>query len=316
MQTLKYIFVSSLMLGLAACNGGGGQYSDGDLAVEQMQSAPAPVASKSYAMREVSADSSSQPAPPPTNTAENPTNQSFLAYRYNYSFSLPVKSVESTMQSHMETCLQAGPDICQVLSSSSSANENSDYANAYLRIRAEPAWLTSYREDLESSVKNAKGLITNSGVTAEDLTRSILDTDARLKAQITLRTRLEGLLETRNAKLSDLLSLERELARVQGQIESATTTLNVLKKRVSMSVVDMNYQTKQVAVSTGAFSPIGKALKAFIGQFSHGLADVIRFLAGFLPWLIFVILPLIWLLRWFWLRMRRKKATTAKPSKS
>ena len=114
-----------------------------------------------------------------------------------------------------------------------------------------------------------------------------------------MRTRLENLLETRNAKLPDLLSLERELARVQQQIESATTTLNVLRKRVSMSEVNINYQTKRKAVTPTSVSPIGRAFKAFTSDFSYAMANVIGFIAAVLPWLILII-PGLWLLRRWW----------------
>ncbi len=242
---------------------------------------------------------------------ENPASQSFLAYRYNYSFALPLKAVTSTAKSHAAICLDAGADKCQVLNSSTSTH-NEDYASANLQLRAEPAWLESFNEDIQNSVADAKGDMTNSGVSAEDLTRSILDTDARLKAQTTLRARLENLLETRDAKLPDLLALERELARVQGEIESATTTLNVLRKRVSMSIVDINYQTKQTAVSRGALSPISQSLKRFLGNVAGGIGNVIDFVSYVLPWLLFVILPGLWVLRWFW-RRRRNLKSKAKP---
>lgn len=244
---------------------------------------------------------------PPGEATENPTSQSFLAYLYTYGFALPSKAVAPTAKSHAQICIDAGPDICQVLSSNTSS-ENSDYVSASLRLRAEPEWLETFKRTLQSSVETAKGEMTHSGVSAEDLTRSILDTDARLKAQKTLRTRLEGLLATRDAKLPDLLALERELARVQGKIESATTQLNVLRKRVSMSVVDINYQTKQVAVSRGAFSNVGRAIKGFVGDFADGLAHVIEFFARILPWLLLVILPGLWLLRRLWRGRKAKKA--------
>lgn len=240
------------------------------------------------------------PAPPPRGQANNnPTSKSFLAYRYNYGFRLPAKSVAVTAKSHADMCLKAGPSKCQVLNSSTSAR-NEDNVSANLSLRAEPEWLETFKTELQSSVDAAKGKMTNSGVSAEDLTRQILDTDARLKAQTTLRDRLQSLLATRNAELKDLLALERELARVQGQIESATTTLNVLRKRVSMSVVDINYQSQSVAVSQSALSPIGRALKNFVGQFAYGLSNVIEFFAGILPWLIFVIIPGLWILRRWW----------------
>jgi len=243
------------------------------------------------------------PAPPLTRgEVQNSSSQSFLAYRYNYGFQLPAKSVAATAKSHADICLKAGPSQCQVLNSSTSSH-NADNG-------AQPDWLENFKTEMQSSVEAVKGKMTSSNVSAEDLTRQILDTDARLKAQTTLRDRLQGLLATRNAELKDLLALERELARVQGQIESATTTLNVLRKRVSMSVVDINYQSESVAVSQSALSPIGRALKNFVGQFAYGLSNVIEFFAGILPWLIFVIIPGLWILRRWWRGRHKPNAKT------
>lgn len=243
---------------------------------------------------------------PEPQSGTTPTVQSFLAYRYNYGFELPSKTVASTAKSHADLCLEAGANKCQILSSSTNDN-NADFVSSQLSLRAEPKWLETFVENIQESVSSAEGRMTSNSISAEDLTRSILDTDARLKAQTTLRNRLQGLLATRDAKLTDLLALERELARVQGEIESATTTLAALRQRVSMSRVDIGYQSKRVAVSQSAVSPVVRALKGFVGDLSYGLAGVISFFAAILPWLILVILPGLWLLRWFW-RKRKKKA--------
>lgn len=263
----------------------------------EMMAPPAPTIAKQSASR--------PQAPLDVDAPGNPSAQSFLAYRYNYAFALPAKSVAATAQSHAEQCMAAGPSVCQVLSSTSQSYAE-DNVNARLSLRAEPEWLEGFTAAVISSVENAKGEVTSRAVSAEDLTRQILDTDARLNAQKTLRTRLETLLATKDAKLEDLLALERELARVQGGIESATTTLNVLRKRVSMSVVDMNYQSQQTAVSRSAFSPIGRAFKNFAGNASESLAGVISFISYALPWLI-LILPAAWLLRRMWRRRRDRR---------
>jgi hypothetical protein len=260
---------------------------------------PAPVA-----MADSFQEKRTAPAPEPS-SSNNPTAQSFLAYRYNYGFELPAKAVAGTAKSHADICIQAGANKCQLLSSSTNDN-NADFVTARLAFRAEPEWLETFLGDIQESVSSAQGRMTSNSISAEDLTRSILDTDARLKAQTTLRDRLQGLLATRDAKLPDLLALERELARVQGEIESATSTLAALRQRVSMSRVDVNYTSKQVAVSQSSVSPVVRALKGFVGDLSYGLAGVISFFAAILPWLILVILPSLWLLRWFW--RKRKKA--------
>lgn len=294
---MKRVLLGLTLLSLTACENGGvtSQAEYGEMAPS-----PSPVMMADGFSAEKRAVASSTPQ-----IDETPIAQSFLAYRYNYGFELPSKAVAATVKSHADLCQAAGANKCQILSSSTNDN-NADYVSANLALRAEPEWLESFIGDIQESVATADGRMTSNSVSAEDLTRSILDTDARLKAQTTLRDRLQGLLATRNAELSDLLALERELARVQGQIESATTTLAALRQRVSMSRVDINYQSKRLAVSQSAFTPVTDSLKGFVRKLSYGLSNVIDFFAGILPWLLLVILPGLWLLRWFWRRRKPK----------
>jgi len=298
-------FIGLLALMITACGDKVQTYVDvqdasgfgADIATE---AAPAPQLSATSRAKQ-----STVPVSPPQPDSQNPIQESFLAYRYNFGFSLPARHVASSAKSHAKMCQDAGPEKCQLLNSSITAY-NEDNVTANLSLRAEPQWLKSFEEELKSSVDDAKGKMVSNSVNAEDLTRQILDTDARLNAQKTLRDRLQRLLVTRDAKLNDLLALEREFARVQSEIESATMTLGVLRKRVSMSVVNIHYQSQSVAVSQSALAPIGRALKGFVGGFSRGLANVINFLAAILPWLILVILPALWILRRWW-RTRKQK---------
>ncbi len=266
--------------------------------------APEQSFSDAIQMESYSGGEAKQAAQADQSSAPVQATQSFMAYRYNYGYVLPAKSVAATANAHMQICLDAGPAKCEVISSNTQSRDET-YETAYLSIRGEPKWLESYKEKINKSVEEAKGKLNSSSIDAEDLTRAILDTDARLKAKKTLRDRLESHLETRDAKLADLLALERELSRVQGEIESITSNLNVLKKRVSKSIVNMSYQSKSVAVSRGTFSPVTEAFKDFFRNFAWALGAVITFFAAFLPWLVLVILPLIWFVRWLWRRWRR-----------
>lgn len=230
----------------------------------------------------------------------------YLAYRYGYGLVMPANAVRSTSNKHMQICRDAGASKCQITGSNTNNYSDTD-VRASLSLRAEPQWLQSFVIGMKADIAEAKGSIESETTDVQDLTRAILDTDARLKAQTTLRTRLENLLETRDAKLPDLLTLERELARVQGEIESATANLKALRARVSMSVVNLNYTSERVAVSRSSVSPIGRALKDFVGIVSEGVAGVILFFAFLLPWMIFVIIPGAFLGRWFWRRRKKSK---------
>jgi len=239
------------------------------------------------------------------NTGADPAGV-YLAYRYGFGLVMPAAAVKPTSDKHIQICRDAGPSKCQVTGSNTN-NFSDENIQANLSFRAEPDWLQSFITGMKADIDDIDGRIQTENTSVEDLTRAILDTDARLKAQKTLRSRLENLLETRDAKLPDLLSLERELARVQSDIESATANLKALRARVSMSVVNLSYTSERVAVSRSSLSPIGAALKDFVGIVSRGLAGVIRFVAALLPWMIFVILPGLFLLRWFWRRRKKVK---------
>ena len=298
---VKQLLISVSALSLVACNGNNG----GDLNDRLNVSAEA-----DFAPALLEAPQAMRKAAPDRVETENSVDPAgvFLAYRYGYGLVMPAASVKPTADKHMQICREAGPTKCQITGSNTNNLTNSDI-RANLSLRAEPEWLHAFVISMKADIAEIDGRIANENTSVEDLTRAILDTDARLKAQTTLRTRLENLLETREAKLPDLLALERELARVQSEIESATANLKALRARVSMSIVNLSYTSERVAVSRSSVSPIAEALKDFVGLVSNGLAGVIRFIAILLPWMIFLILPGLFALRWFWRRRKKIKST-------
>lgn len=306
---MRNIIVSLFCLGLlAGCND-----------VTQSQLSRQSVA-EGYAVTSSARDSAAADLSASKSRASQPVDNSgietYLAYKYQYNFELPNKAIKSTIDDHVERCINAGPSVCQILSTNISSNQNNDFVSGYLRLRAVPDWLTTYRAHLEESVSSQKGKVINNTTSVEDLTRAILDTDSRLKAKKILRERLESHLETRNAELSDLIALERELARVQGEIESATSTLNAYKKRVSMSELNVNYAGPIKAISHQSVSQLDRALKSFVRTFSNSLAVVIYFFAALIPWLLFVVFPVILVGRWLWRRLRKTSVKKIKNDKS
>lgn len=244
-------------------------------------------------------------------TGESEPADSFLAYRYNFGLRAPAEAVSPLVQAHQDACEAAGPSVCQIINAN--INEQSeDRVSARLMLRARPEWLSQFRAGLESDAEDAGGEVVSVSQSVEDLTRPILDTEARLSAQVTLRERLLGLLERQGASVEELIRVERELARVNGDIESATAQLRAMRARVSMSIADLTYQSEIRPISQSTVNPVAEAFRDFAGIVLTGLAGLIRVVAVVLPWLI-VIIPAVWLFgRWRRSVNRRKAAEKAK----
>lgn len=289
-------------IGLAAC-GGPGDYRE---SAPPMAAPPPPVEMSMGAKVAVEDQMYMDEMDAGGGGDAGPIAQQYIAYSHSIGIRLPVGAIEPTMQGHIDACNKAGPAVCIVTNSWMNAYSE-DSASASLNLRATPAWIDEFLNGVEAEAKAAKGEITNRQTTAEDLTVSIIDTDARLKAQQTLQARLEQLLADRPGKLGELLETERELARVNGEIDSLKSSLAALRQRVNMSQLSIGYETKRNPVSQGALEPLARAFGDFFYNLASALAAVITAFAVGLPWLVLIgVFVWIWL-KLIWPRIRRKK---------
>jgi hypothetical protein len=215
-----------------------------------------------------------------------------LAYAYDMQIEAPKKAVPALAKMHEQACIGAGPQRCQVLGSRIETYLE-DSVSARLSLRAEPNWLAKFRGQIETDTDKAEGRVRRNDTNAEDLTRAIVDTSAELRAKKSLRTRLEALLASRPGKLAELLEVERELARVQTEIDAIESNLAVMRGRVAMATLDINYESKAQAVSAGVFEPMADALSRFARIVIEGFAVMVTIVALLLPWLV-VGLPVLY----------------------
>ncbi|MGZ6015017.1 MAG: DUF4349 domain-containing protein [Phenylobacterium sp.] len=227
-----------------------------------------------------------------------------LAYTYGYTLQVPAGRVAALMQRHAQACAAAGPTVCQMTSSQTSNTDGDIYAE--LILRAAPVWLTRFRAGLEADARGAGGRLVSSEVTSEDLTRSIVDTEARLRASTALRDRLQGLLDSRPGKLSDLLDTEKELARVQGELDAAQSELQVMRGRVQMSEVHLHYRAAGRPLTGQTTAPLGQAFNSFFGVMAATVAVLVYAVAVLVP-LSIVVVPIVWLI----VRARRRRREKA-----
>lgn len=262
--------------------------------------APAAESAKSAPAADAAARASDAPRPAVTIP--------MLAYRYGYSLEAPAKAIRSLVNRHEAACLAAGPAICQ-LTGSQVTELGQDRIRGELSLRATSAWLKTFRSGLEGEAKAAGGRVVTSNVTSEDLSRRIIDTEAAVRARITLRDRLQGLLASRPGKLPDLLAVEQELARVQGEIDATQSELAEMRGRVATSELKLVYESSGVLAPQGMLSPLASAFSDFLGIVVVMLAGIVRLAAYVLP--IGALAGLvIWLVRW----RRKGKAPAVAPA--
>jgi hypothetical protein len=250
-------------------------------------------------------------APPPANAPGQPANIAptapMIAYVYSDVIWAPADRVKPLMQLHQKACVDAGPVVCQVVSVQQSQGED---ASATLEVRATPAWIAKLHGRLDGDLRTVGARMTHSEVSSEDLTRAIVDGEAQLRAQTTLRDRLQKLLAERPGKLAELLEVERELARVQAEVDAAQSNLAVMKTRVATSSLTLTYQSQQpTARAAGSWGALVEALRDIQSTLASSLGVLVRVAAFALPWLLVIGLPL-WLLRKRLPRLGRKPKAT------
>lgn len=271
---------------------------------------------------------SAAPAPPTDDSVTRgqgpsqpagPTPVLFLAYSYAMNLEIPSQRLASVMDRHVQACQAAGPRVCQLIGSSRTGDPESQM-QGYLSLRAEPNWLNTFKSGMAQQADEAGGRMVGETTSSEDLTRQMVDTEARLRAQTELRNRLQELLRTSRGRLSDLLEVERELARVQSEIDSVQSQLAVMRTRVAMSELTVQYSSAPRSVGSDTFEPLRHAFASFLGIIVGGFAAIIVIIAGLIPFAV-VLIPAIWLLlRWRRSRggrfFNRKAAAQAPPAET
>jgi hypothetical protein len=121
-------------------------------------------------------------------------------------------------------------------------------------------------------------------VGAEDVSEEFVDLTARVANGRRLEERLVELLRTRTGKLQDVLSVERELARVREEIERMEGRLRFLKTSAQLSTLSVNlYEPAPLVATHPGRSVIGEAFKTAWRNFVGVVAAVIASLGFVVP---------------------------------
>lgn len=120
-------------------------------------------------------------------------------------------------------------------------------------------------------------------VGAEDVSEEFVDLSARAANGHRLEERLVELLRTRTGKLQDVLTVERELARVREEIERMEGRLRYLQNSAQLSTLSVSLHEPVPIVASHGPGPIVEAFRAAWRNFVGVLAGAIASLGFVVP---------------------------------
>jgi hypothetical protein len=212
-----------------------------------------------------------------------------IAVSENFAVELPAAAVEATRQKALDACLAAG---CSVLSTRLDRLRDGAVEGS-LSVRIAPDKYQAFAD----AVTAPPARLVSHAETAEDKTLPLLDIEKRLGAQIALRDRLTEMLKQAAASVGDLVAVEKQLADVQGTIESETAQRDYLRTVTDTVKVDVSYNGLVQQAGPVDLSPLRIACDRFLQTAIESFGDMIGWVAYALPWLPLAVLGVWGVLR-------------------
>ena len=233
-------------------------------------------------------------APDSASPANTPSR--YMAYEHAIDLQVEEERVTEVARQTEAACLAATAEQCVILESRISSGRG-NYAQ--IRVRAKPAGI----RQLINTLSN-QGKISSQSTTAEDLAGPIEDADKKLAMLNDYRGKLEALRTKASNDIEAMISVNKELAQTQAEIEQINGARAHDLRRVNTEVLNLSIS------ATGARSswrPVREALGEFTENLAHGLSGAITAIAYVIPWGI-IILLVGGIARALWRRIRKPAA--------
>jgi hypothetical protein len=162
---------------------------------------------------------------------------------------------------------------------------------------------------------DALGFAESRSENAQDVTEEYVDTEVRIENKKKLESRILTMLEERAGKLSDVLEIERELARVREEIERMEGRLRFLKDRTSLATITIHCREEKEYVPPEPPTLLSRITLSWTDSLSSLRYTGENFLVGAIaavPWLVVLAIPVLivrYLIKRWWRKRRERKLT-------
>lgn len=227
-------------------------------------------------------------------SAKMPVSAPQIAYEYSYGYRLGIGDIGPVQQKHLALCDALGVVRCRIVSLQRESNDG-EFVTASLSLQVDSKIARDFGLKLDKAASDAGGDVASRSITAEDLSKDIVDTAARIKAKQALADRLLLLITNRSGKVGELVEAERAFAEAQEELDAARSWMATMQQRVSMSKVEISYASNAPS-GNGFWRPVRDSFASAGQTFGNSIGAVVTFVVVVAPW-IALLLVFVWLFR-------------------
>ena len=205
-----------------------------------------------------------------------------LTYAYGLSYRTEAEEIGKLMRRHANVCEQQGAASCRIVGMQLSGEPEEGDIHGTLQLAVAAPHARAVTALLEDEAVDAGAEQVSASIDSEKVSKTIVDTEARIAAREELRDRLIEVLRTRKGSVKELVEAERNVAAVNEEIDQARSWLAETKGRVAFSRLDIDYAPR-VAPASDFTAPIAGALGSLGSVLGTVIAGLILLLAVLLP---------------------------------
>jgi hypothetical protein len=138
------------------------------------------------------------------------------------------------------------------------------------------------------------GSVKAESIGTQDVTKEYADLETRLAVQEQTVARLRALLDSRTAKLADVLEVERELSRTVAELEMMKGQRRYYDQQIALSTIRLTLFERMPSRITQITKPIADALSSSLEVLGSSIGTIIYLVVALLPW-VAVALGIVWL---------------------
>ena len=224
--------------------------------------------------------------------------ESMLAYEHRLNIELAAELIPARLAAAHAACVNATFGACNVLNETQQQN-----SNATLQVRIDPAGV-----DPLVALAREGGKITSRESKAEDLAEAVMENRQQQEQLTNYSARLDELAKNPNIKVSDLITIAQEQAKIQQQLKSLSKEAAQQQRRIATNLLTIQFNRIYDGNPKSVWARIGGGFSDFFDHLAEGVNYALSALAYGLPALL-VGFPIFLLWRKAWRRFTRRNTT-------